>query len=56
VFAVMALPLGSWKAFAANAGWLRVDLNQWAGVVVTHKGKQVTLRADDIFAALEEKP
>ena len=55
VLAVLSLPLGSWRAFAANAGWLKVDLGQWAGITVTHKGKTVILRAEDIFAALQEK-
>lgn len=54
ILAVLCIPLGSWRALAANAGWLTINLDQWAGMTVTHKGQKVQLRAEDIFAALKE--
>lgn len=55
VFALLSLPLGYYKAFAARAGWLTVDLGQWTGVEVRYKGKTQVFTAEDIWEALQEE-
>jgi hypothetical protein len=53
ILAVLALPLGYFRAFAAEAGWLTVDLGQWAGIKVRLAGKEVVITNVDIFKALQ---
>lgn len=55
LLALLAIPLGSWRAFAVEAGWLTIPLDQWKGLTITHKGKKIHLRAEDVFAALSEE-
>jgi hypothetical protein len=54
ITALMSAPMGYFRALSAQAlpGWLTIDLNQWAGLRVDHKGKRITLTSDEIFAAL----
>ena len=42
--------------FAAEpgSGMLTCNLGQWRWLVFQHKGKQVNITMDDVFAALEE--
>lgn len=40
----------------AQGGRLVIDLSQWAGLVVTHKGQSVVLSPEDIMRALKEEP
>jgi hypothetical protein len=55
LLALFSLPLGNRTALKASGGTLSIDLNQWDTIVVSHKGKSVTLTAADIFAALQER-
>lgn len=52
VLALLSMPLGYFKAFAAEAGWLTVDLSQWAGIKVRLAGKEVVVTNLEIFEAL----
>jgi hypothetical protein len=54
VLALLSMPLGYYKAFAASAGWLTVDLGQWAGIKVKLAGKEVVVTNLEIFEALKE--
>lgn len=55
LLAVLALPLGARTALGTTAGWLTIPLDQWKGLTITHKGKKIHLRAEDVFAALSEE-
>lgn len=52
ILALLALPLGYFKAFAAEAGWLTVDLGQWQGIKVRLAGKEVVVTNVELFNAL----
>jgi hypothetical protein len=52
ILAVLALPLGYFKAFAAEAGWLTVDLGQWKGIKVRLAGKEIEVTNVELFKAL----
>ena len=54
VLAVLAAPLGYYKAFAAQAGWLTIDLDQWKGIQVFRGKDAVEVTSADIFNALQE--
>ena len=54
VLAVLAAPLGYYKAFAAQAGWLTIDLDNWKGIHVVKGNEVIELTAADIFKALAE--
>ncbi len=55
-FAHTATPdtLGTPQRFTAPAH-LTIDLNNWDAWTITHRGKELTITSDDIFAALSEK-
>ena len=60
VIALLTIPLGYYRAFAQSKmptgqATLTVDLGQWAGIKVTHKGKEIFVTAAEIYAALEAK-
>jgi hypothetical protein len=52
---LLMLPLGYYKAFAAEPGWLTVDLGQWGGIKVRLGGKEHIVTAAELFAALGDK-
>ena len=54
LLAVLAMPLGYFRAFAAQAGWLTVDLAQWTGIKVRLAGKEVVVTSIEVFEALTE--
>jgi hypothetical protein len=53
ILAVLALPLGYFKAFATEAGWLTVDLGQWKGIKVRLAGKEIEVTNVELFNALK---
>lgn len=55
LLAALTIPLGSWRALAAEAGWLTIPLDHWKGLTITHNGQTIHLRAEDVFAALSEE-
>lgn len=58
VLALLALPLGDYRAFAqepAMRGLLTVDLGKWSGIKVVLDGKTTTITSAQIFAALSGK-
>lgn len=54
ILAILATPLGYFRAFAQDAGWLTINLAQWRGIKVTHNGRTTTITAAEISAALKE--
>lgn len=57
ILALLSMPLGQLNALAGGRpgghnGSLRVNLDEWTGLIVEHKGKMVALRPSEIFAAL----
>lgn len=55
ILALLSIPLASWTPLSAQRpAWLTISLDQWAGITVTHRNHTVHLRAEDIFAALQE--
>ena len=52
VLALLSMPLGYFRAFAQSAGWLTVDLGQWAGIKVKLASKEVVVTNREIFEAL----
>lgn len=55
LLAALTLPLGYFRAFAAEAGWLTVDLGQWKGIKVRLDGKEVIVTNVELFNALSVK-
>jgi hypothetical protein len=52
ILAVLAMPLGYFKAFAMTTGWLTIDLGQYQGIKVQLNNKTVSITSAEIFAAL----
>ncbi len=60
ILALLAMPLGYYKAFAAQkpkAGpaVLTVDLDEWRGIEIHHGKESAFVSSAEIFAALEER-
>lgn len=55
IVTVLSMPLGYFRAFAAERGWLTIDLAVWKGIEITLAGKTQHITAAQIFAALEGK-
>ena len=53
ILALLSLPLGYFRAFAAEAGWLTVDLGQWQGIKVRLAGKELAITNVEVFNALK---
>ncbi len=53
ILALLAMPLGYFKAFAAEKGRLTINLDQWQGIDITHQGRTLHVTAAEIFAALK---
>jgi hypothetical protein len=57
--ALLSIPLGAFtfkdaQASAAHPAFLRIQLDNWSGVAVEHRGKTIVLSSADIFAALTQ--
>jgi len=66
IIAILAAPLGKFTAFAqtqapaplastASRARLTINLDQWAGIVVTHGKRSTTITSAEIFDALTVK-
>ena len=49
---VLVMPLGYFRAFAAQTGWLIINLDQWTGIKVRLAGKEVIVTNIEVFEAL----
>jgi hypothetical protein len=54
ILALLAAPLGNFKAFAQERGWLTIDLAQWHGIKVRNGKATFVITAAEIAAALKE--
>jgi hypothetical protein len=48
---IVSLPLANWSQPIAH--W-HVNLDQMAGLIVTYRGKQITITTEEIFVALSK--
>ena len=54
LISLLMLPLGYYKAFAAESGWLTIDLGDWKGIKVRLNGKEIAVTNLELFEALKE--
>lgn len=54
IITVLAMPLAYFRAFAAEVGWLTVDLAKWKGIKVQHGPTMIELSSGDILKALTQ--
>ena len=55
LISLLMLPFGYYKAFAAESGWLTIDLGDWKGIRVKFGGKEIAVTNVELFEALKEK-
>lgn len=53
ILACLSLPLGDYKALAAQSGILTVPLDKWRAILVTLGDETVEIPVDDIFNVLK---
>lgn len=52
----MGMALGKMDSLKAQGGTLTVDLDQWAQIVFTHRGKRCVVPVAEVFKCLQEGP